>query len=205
MNGFCDYLISIVSALVLTIAAFTIMKVDADYRNKYINLILKVSINIFVSSIITVYFIYNGLFTSEIIKQFFYNLSIGIDHVIYPELQFFVLTVIFLLFVLIIFFLYLKNKKKIKLLEMIGVFLIVVINTIPYEINIYLRILVNLLAINFFIIEGLIQLYSWLQEPESGKARKISKHYNTQFDIKKLTFLWTIIVFILGLIFNIKK
>lgn len=205
MKDVLGIFISIVSASIIIAVASRIMKENTDYRNKNINLILKISINIFVSSIITIYFIYNNLFTSESIKEFFYNLSIGIDHVIDPILHIYVLTIIFTLFVLIILFLYLKNKKEITYLDMIGIFLIILNNTIPYDINNYLRIFVNLLAINFFIIEGLIQLYLWLQEPESKKAKKNIKHNNTQFDIKKLTFLWTIIVFILGLIFNIKK
>lgn len=58
------------------------------------------------------------------------------------------------------------------------------------------------LLYNLIVLAGK-KIYDWLYDVSNSKARKPKT--NKKLNVSKLTLLWTIIVFILGIIFNIKK
>ena len=68
-------------------------------------------------------------------------------------------------------------------------------------------ILFGYFSITYFIykiLEVFEVIYNWLWETTYYKGNKIKKKYR-KLNIKKLSLLWAIIIFILGILFNFKK
>ena len=53
-------------------------------------------------------------------------------------------------------------------------------------------------------MDSLEVVYSWLWETSYIKGNKVKKKYK-KIDTKKLSLLWAIIIFVLGILFNFKK
>lgn len=56
----------------------------------------------------------------------------------------------------------------------------------------------------YILINFIIIIYKWLWETSYIKGNKVKKKYK-KIDTKKLSLLWAIIIFILGILFNFKK
>lgn len=81
-------------------------------------------------------------------------------------------------------YLYLLYYKKITFIIVIGIYL-----TVIYFV--------------YILLEALEVVYNWLWETSYIKGNKVKKKYK-KIDIKKLSLLWAIIIFILGILFNFK-
>lgn len=62
----------------------------------------------------------------------------------------------------------------------------------------------NIFMIVWYLVDLIIIIYYWLWETTYYKGNKIKKKYR-KLNIKKLSLLWAIIIFILGILFNYKK
>ena len=82
-------------------------------------------------------------------------------------------------------YLYLLNYKKIIFIIVIGIYL-------------------SVIYFVYVLLEVLEVVYSWLWETSYIKGNKVKKKYK-KIDTKKLSLLWAIIIFILGILFNFKK
>lgn len=80
---------------------------------------------------------------------------------------------------------YLYNYKKVFVLEVLYIYF-----SITYFI--------------YKILEVFEVIYNWLWETTYIKGNKIKKKYR-RLDTKKLSLVWAIIIFILGILFNFKK
>ena len=104
--------------------------------------------------------------------------------------------------ILIILFLYLKSKESFSICNALVLWFVLIINYILIYNNVAIVrniiIFIDLLFANHFIILAFITIYDWLHESTTDKKTK------PKLDVKKLTLLWTIVVFILGVMFNIK-
>ena len=82
-------------------------------------------------------------------------------------------------------YLYLLYYKKISFIIVIGVYL-------------------SFIYFVYVLLEALEVVYSWLWETSYIKGNKVKKKYK-KIDTKKLSLLWAIIIFVLGILFNFKK
>lgn len=82
-------------------------------------------------------------------------------------------------------YLYLLYYKKISFIIVIGVYL-------------------SVIYFVYVLLEALEVVYSWLWETSYIKGNKVKKKYK-KIDTKKLSLLWAIIIFVLGILFNFKK
>lgn len=82
-------------------------------------------------------------------------------------------------------YLYLLYYKKFSFIIVIGVYL-------------------SVIYFVYVLLEVLEVVYSWLWETSYIKWNKVKKKYK-KIDTKKLSLLWAIIIFILGILFNFKK
>lgn len=82
-------------------------------------------------------------------------------------------------------YLYLLYYKKISFIIVIGVYL-------------------SVIYFVYVLLEVLEVVYSWLWETSYIKGNKVKKKYK-KIDTKKLSLLWAIIIFVLGILFNLKK
>lgn len=82
-------------------------------------------------------------------------------------------------------YLYLLNYKKITFIIVIGIYL-------------------SVIYFFYVLLEVLEVVYSWLWETSYIKGNKVKKKYK-KIDTKKLSLLWAIIIFVLGILFNFKK
>lgn len=81
-------------------------------------------------------------------------------------------------------YLYLLYYKKITFIIVIGIYL-------------------SVIYFVYILLEALEVVYNWLWETSYIKGNKVKKKYK-KIDIKKLSLLWAIIIFILGILFNFK-
>ena len=77
------------------------------------------------------------------------------------------------------------------------ILLIMLVITMKYDINNDTHFKSIILILSYLCSLLFLKLYNWLTTSKEKES--------PQLDLSKLTFLWTIIVFILGLLFNIKK
>lgn len=76
-----------------------------------------------------------------------------------------------------------------------------------YKEVVVLEVLYIYFSITYFIytiLEVFEVIYNWLWEATYIKGNKIKKKYR-RLDTKKLSLVWAIIIFILGILFNFKK
>lgn len=82
-------------------------------------------------------------------------------------------------------YLYLLYYKKITFIIVIGIYL-------------------SVIYFVYVLLEALEVVYNWLWETSYIKGNKVKKKYK-KIDTKKLSLLWAIIIFVLGILFNFKK
>lgn len=198
----------IIIGSVVAIATYNFMNVkddngssDVKTRNEVLSIFLKCTINLLFSCITFIYIIKKGILKE--INEYIFNIPIGIDNsVINDIVDIFLVSSIPGSIILIILFLYLKSKESFSICNALVLWFVLIINYILIYNNVEIVrniiIFIDLLFANHFIILAFIAIYDWLHESTTDKKTK------PKLDVKKLTLLWTIVVFILGVMFNIK-
>ena len=101
-----------------------------------------------------------------------------------------------------------KQKNRYYLLGVILVLnLFFYFYLLEYKKIIILGVMLIYLSVIYFVyvlLEALEVVYNWLWETSYIKGNKVKKKYK-KIDTKKLSLLWAIIIFVLGILFNFKK
>lgn len=220
LSIFIYLIIKIVSHIIKTILQFyKILKTHCSEKSYPTKIMFLVNLGI--SSILTSATI---LYIKK--KQFFYLAENMASNSTYKKIinstNYFNIDYIFayigiftLLFALPIYILYILDKKNsLTDFQWIKVFIIycslIYISMEKYSISIVFCSFLSFFGYWFSIslLYNLIvlarkKIYDWLYDVSNSKPRKPKT--NKKLNVSKLTLLWTIIVFILGIIFNIKK
>ena len=186
------------------------LKVFVSKKLKEVKVILSFILSGIITNIIVIkllkYFSVSKEQNSDIKKSIFDYSSIEI-----------LLTVLFsisvvLLFTLPFFIMNLQqDERKKNRYYFLGVILIGYLTLSFYLYNykevVVLEVLYIYFSITYFIytiLEVFEVIYNWLWEATYIKGNKIKKKYR-RLDTKKLSLVWAIIIFILGILFNFKK
>lgn len=190
--------------------SLAMLKVFVSKKLKEVKVILSFILSGIITNIIVIkllkYFSVSKEQNSDIKKSIFDYSSIEI-----------LLTVLFsisvvLLFTLPFFIMNLQqDERKKNRYYFLGVILIGYLTLSFYLYNykevVLLEVLYIYFSITYFIytiLEVFEVIYNWLWEATYIKGNKIKKKYR-RLDTKKLSLVWVIIIFILGILFNFKK